>query len=55
MNKKDVPGRLINEQFEFFFSKVQLLFNLKEQCGVVVLLLNSSGVLMNRTSIDGFF
>lgn len=60
MNKKDVPGRLMNkpEQFGIFFSKVQLLFDLKEQCGVVVLLLDSAqdscpGPL-NKTNIDGF-
>lgn len=59
MNKRDVPGRLINEpeQFDFFFSKVQLLFNLKEQCGVVVLLLNSAQDScpghLNKTSIGG--
>lgn len=60
MNKRDVPGRLLNEpeQFDIFSSKVQLLFNLKEQCGVVVLLLDfaqdSCPGHLNKTNIDGF-
>lgn len=41
-----------------FFSEVQLLFNLKEQCGVVVLLLDSAQGScpghLNRKNFDGF-
>lgn len=56
MNKRDVPGRLINEpeQFDIFFSKVPLLSNLEEQCGVVVLLLHSAQVTWTKPVSMGF-